>query len=736
MTLLLALHCLWVLGQDQKIIQILDADTEQPIVGVSYRYQDQKGISDDQGKIRLQTEADSWLYLSHLSYGRWQLDPKELAGVFAQGKIYQAEIQHSLQAVSVISLKHAGEKDRQITLSETDRLNQDAGAVLALDPAISGIRKSGNFAFDPVLRGFKYDRLNLVVNGMQTANAACPSRMDPPSSQVNLNRISRVEILKGPHALRYGIGLGGTINYVQQAPAFSSQSGAYGNFSAQYNGNGELWRNEGSVGFRGKNYDFGIQANYAQGAVYKDGNGNEVRAGFKRGSVGIYGDVQVSDRDLVQVTLNRNVARDVEYASLGMDLRTDDTWMASLKHSRSYQGSSLQTWTNSAYFTQVDHLMDNGLRDPGMMIHSAPATTRNWGYRSEGQWGFRNGKLYAGLDIRQETADGKGIREMGGMVTESTMWQDSHISKLGLFASYSVALGSNVLTTAARLDYNQAEAKDPAEQFAQLYDDLESSQLNPGISVGLQRDLGKTFNLGIWAARVTRSGSILERFSNYSMIGLDPYQVVGNPQIKPETNHELDVVLGFQKEKVQAEVTVFGSYLTDYITAVKTDLPPTMMSSPGVRQIVNVDEVFKAGGEFAISHQLSPHFSHRVQLAYTYGQDLGLDEPLAEIAPLDVRYQAMGRFLEDKLQVNLSLRGVSAQDQVSAEFGENVTLGFTLVDLDASYPISDFMVIKGGVQNLFNEAYYEHLSRPLNVDKTPMYSPGRNLFLMLSFKFP
>ncbi|MFL0685592.1 MAG: TonB-dependent receptor domain-containing protein [Algoriphagus aquaeductus] len=740
--LALALHTLYpAFAQEKQSLRILDLATLEGIPGVTYRYGFQKGISDGSGVIHLLTDKETWLYLSHLSYGSWTLDPLEVSHAIKNGSISRGEQLHGLQPVSVIALKMSEEKDKKILISDQERLHHDAGAILGLDPAVSGIRKSSSFGFDPVMRGFKYDQLNIVVNGLQSANAACPNRMDPPTSQVALNRIREVEILKGPHALRYGIGLGGTINYIQEAPDFTSTSGVYGRLSSLFESNGDVWRNDARVGFQGANYDIGVLGSYSLGSDYLDGDGNPVPGNFKRGTLGLYADLQASKKDLFQVSVNRNFARDVDFPSLGMDLRTDDTWMASVKHTRSFTGRTLSQWTNAIYFTRVDHLMDNLLREPRMMDAATPAITQNWGFRSEGEWKFDQGKLFAGIDFKEEAADGTRTREitmgpMKGKIFYDNLWQDSQIRKTGLFANYLLPLGGTVISASGRLEVNQAVANNPAEEFAQLHNQVENTQLNPGFSIGAQRDLGKAFSLGIWAARVRRSGSLLERYINSLAVGLDPWELVGDPQIKPETNNELDLVLGYSREKISLELTLFGSYMTDYISSVKTDLKPRLATSPGVRQYVNVDEAVKTGFELNFKQQLSAHLSQTLGVAYTYGKDLILDAPLPEIAPLDLRYGMRGHFLQGKLQSGINLRHVLAQERVSEAFGEGQTPGFTLLDLDASFPIGNMLLIKGGVQNLFGETYYEHLSRPIGTNRTPMYAPGRNYFVMVSFKFP
>ncbi|GAB2499090.1 TonB-dependent receptor domain-containing protein [Algoriphagus taiwanensis] len=728
-------------AQDKKSIQIIDQSTFEGIPGVTYRYGFQKGVSDDKGIIYLLTDEETWLYLSHLSYGSWTLDPTEVANAIQNGKITRKEEIHGLQPVSVIALKMTQEKDKKLLISDQERLHHDAGAILGLDPVVSGIRKSSSFGFDPVMRGFKYDQLNIVVNGLQSANAACPNRMDPPTSQIALNRIREVEILKGPHALRYGIGLGGTINYLQESPAFTSTPGVYGKVSSLYESNGDVWRNDSRVGFQGAKYDVGILGSYSKGNDYLDGDGKPIPANFQRGTLGLYADLEVSQKDLVQLTINRNFARDVDFPSLGMDLRTDDTWMGSIKHTRTFYGKPLTQWTNSLYFTKVDHLMDNLLREPRMADASTPAITQNWGFRTEGEWKFSQGKLYAGVDFKEESADGTRTRvitmgPMAGKVFFDNLWQDSQIRKTGVFANYLIPIGGTVLTASGRLEVNQAVANNPAEEFAQLHPEMENTQLNPGISIGAQRDLGKAFSLGIWAASVRRSGSLLERYINYLAVGLDPWELVGDPQIKPENNHEIDVVLSYGRERISLELTLFGAYMNDFISSVKTDLKPRLTTSPGVRQYVNVDEAMKAGFELNFKQNLSDRLIHTLGIAYTYGNDLVLDAPLPEIAPLDLRYGIRGNFLQGKLSTGLNLRHVLTQERVSEAFGEGSTPGFTLLDLDASYPIGKMILVKGGVQNLLDETYYEHLTRPIGMDKTPMYAPGRNIFFMVSLKFP
>lgn len=85
------------------------------IPGVTYRYGFQKGVSDENGQISLLIDGETWLYLSHLSYSSWTLDPNELAEAANTSVIFRREQLHGLQPVSVISLKMSEEKDKKNT---------------------------------------------------------------------------------------------------------------------------------------------------------------------------------------------------------------------------------------------------------------------------------------------------------------------------------------------------------------------------------------------------------------------------------------------------------------------------------------------------------------------------------------------------------------------------------------------------------------------------------------------
>ncbi len=74
--------------------------------------------------------------------------------------------------------------------------------------------------------------------------------------------------------------------------------------------------------------------------------------------------------------------------------------------------------------------------------------------------------------------------------------------------------------------------------------------------------------LGIWLGRAQRSGSLTERYINRFAVGIDAYELVGNPDLKPETNNQIDLIFTHKKDNIFFQADVFYSYLENYISGV------------------------------------------------------------------------------------------------------------------------------------------------------------------------
>ena len=727
----------------QERFQLVQQPANQELSFAHFQYGKQKGLSDESGFITLKYEPETQLEISHLSIGYQVFQAVDVAlALKAKKLVVKSDGSITLQPVTVIALRPPVSGKEVLKVAIDQQLSHDAGSFLMMNPMISGIRKSSSSSIDPVLRGFKYEQLTIVTDGGGAATAACPNRMDPPSSQVSLNMIERVEILKGPHALRYGNSFGGTLHFLSPEPIFSSKVRPLARVSSGYESNGNIFRVEGMAGLSTKSLDWQLFAASSQGDDYLDGSGNKVAAGFSRISLGSTLSAQLSPKQVLRLSVQHNVAKDVDFPSLPMDLRSDKAWLANARYAISFNNTPLKSVTTTAYATFVDHFMDNRLKNlnPRMMNAETPATTSNIGGRSEAFFSWPATKLYVGVDGRREEAEGTRKREflmgpMAGKTLFDNAWQHGMITKASVFGEYRRSLNAWAVIASMRLEMNRAQVKQASDVFLALYPDPTADQINPSWSAGITRNWSSRVSTSLWLGHSTRSASITERFINFFSVGLDAYEMVGNPTLKPEKNSQLDADFQFHHGGTSVIWSVYVAFLKDFISAERdTTLQVRIATSPGVRRFVNIDDALMTGFELNVQQTLPARLKANLSIAYVYGQNTKLNTALPEIPPFDLRLSLSASYFNNKLKPELRWRMVMEQNRVSEEFSETKTPAFMLVDLVGNFQINTKLQLRGGVQNLLDEAYHEHLTRALNGSGgLPLLAPGRSFFVALSY---
>jgi len=735
--------CFLIIGMQaysQQTIKLQDADTGEAISYAHYLYQNQKGTSTMTGEISIKFIDSEKLQISHVNYGKLEISGKELNEAFKNGTITLSKSYISLLPTTVIARIKRNAKSDIMKVRTSDKLSHDAGDFLSQSALIGGIRKSGNYGFDPVLRGFKYDQLNLVMDNGISASAACPNRMDPPASQIPMSMVDQVEIVKGPHSLRFGTAFGGSIHFKSAPISYTESTQVFGRASGSYESNGDIFRTEAMAGAKGKFYNFGIYTAYSEGDDYQNGNGDKTPSGFNRRNIGMRSVFKLSDNQSIKLSANNNFAKNIDFPALNMDLREDDTWLLNLAHKINFKNSCLNSLSTSFYGSFVDHTMDNLTKNlnPRMVNAITLAKTKNYGARSEASFQFKNNSLFAGIDYKAEEAEGIRSREMlmgsmEGNTLLDNVWQDSKISKLAMFGEYHFSLHEIYFAASARLEHNSAKSRDKTNEFEVSNPKKPSNKLNISASIGATYDLSKQIRMGLWLGRAERSGSLTERFINFLPVDIDPYERIGNTSLKSEVNYQLDYNFTWKTNLSEFGFTLFASMLRDYISAeIKTNLSPRLSTAPGVKQYYNIDKAVMRGFEFFWYQKISSSFYHKLNIAYTYGKNKDVNTALPEIPPLDFQYVLGGSFCKNKFHPEIVMRHALKQNRIASNFGESETPSFTIVAVKISYDFSDKISLIGGVRNLFDEAYYEHLNRSVKGSNQAIYAPGQNFHLTLA----
>jgi vitamin B12 transporter len=210
------------------------------------------------------------------------------------------------------------------------------------------------------------------------------------------------------------------------------------------------------------------------------------------------------------------------------------------------------------------------------------------------------------------------------------------------------------------------------------------------------------------ATRVRASaGAGVKNPTNFELFGVDPGSFIGNPNLKPEKSVGWDVGLDhtFLDGDARFTATYFEATLEDEIFTVFTFVPPfSFFSSPDNR----TTESERKGIELTLNAKLDEAWSLDAVYTYLDAVEAGLEEVRRppHTAALNVSY----RFL-DRAEATLTVRYTG--DQFDNEFAtatpeSRVRLqAFTLVNLSASYEVTDNIELFARAENLLDEKYEE-----------------------------
>lgn len=240
--------------------------------------------------------------------------------------------------------------------------------------------------------------------------------------------------------------------------------------------------------------------------------------------------------------------------------------------------------------------------------------------------------------------------------------------------------------------------------------------------------------------------------------------VNGNPNLNAERLHQFDV--GFRADYgfIRGGFSGFFSWISDYITfaAIGTDqkgIAPSGFGNFLSVQFVNTSLATLWGTEAYLEMDYNDYITPFFTLSYVEGQDqtrtstrgrfdlLGNPitvngqplpnpnrEPLPSISPLDVRIglrlHEAGR--NPTYGVEFSSRLVARQNRVAASLLEQPTPGFTVFDLRAYWQAREGILLTGGIENIFDRNYREHLDLRTGLG---VFQPGRNVYFGLELRY-
>ncbi|WP_179319624.1 TonB-dependent receptor domain-containing protein [Winogradskyella helgolandensis] len=618
--------------------------------------------------------------------------------------------------------------------------------------------KRGNYAIDPSFRGAQYEQLNIQYDGGTKAMHACPNRMDPITTHIIPEEISKIEIIKGPYTVRYGATFGGIINLVTQKPDYEDH-GLHGKVSGGYESNGNSLVNLVQLQYIKDKYDIVANAGYRDFGNYEDGDGKEIPSSFRSTDYGLKIGYNFSDDQRLQAHWRQSFGRDVLHAALPMDTEYDDSSIISLDYSLDAIGKTVKSLTAKAYYSYVDHLMTNYNRPSFMMMEAASGVDAiTAGGKIEINWKpSEKINVFSGLDALHIARDGNRtrlVKIMNGNALPSPMefndkvWQDSYITDLGVYTEAKYSISSKTIFTAGiRYDNVTSDIQDPEDDFAAMYDLEKRTEHNVSGTVSIKNRVSDKFTLEAAYGRGVRSANMIERFINHFSVGQDPYEYIGNPDLKAEVNNQFEIGFkGYEPLKnsfnsFKYETSFYYSFFENYIVGIVDESltrkfnPTSEPSNPKVFR--NLDEAYKTGFEAMAQVDFLDHYFLKTEFSYVYAKNKDLAESLPLTPPFTTRF-VVG-FEKVKFWANIQYNLTSKQDHISESFGETETDGYQTLDIRLGLKPIKNITLGFAVINALDEAYNNHLNFSFtnqeDFGSTPITEPGRNFSAFLQYSF-
>ncbi|WP_425460693.1 TonB-dependent receptor [Leptospira gomenensis] len=294
-------------------------------------------------------------------------------------------------------------------------------------------------------------------------------------------------------------------------------------------------------------------------------------------------------------------------------------------------------------------------------------------------------------------------------------------------------LGSVTLSAGIRGDKRSLDVRNNAdlgigEQTKNYYATTGSA----GMVWRIEKSVSAVLNYG----RGFRAPTPFELFSNGIHEGSGRFEI-GKDALKPEYSNNVDFALRYASSKVQAELGVFQNRVQNFIYASSIAEIDSESGLPKY-QYKQGNAVLK-GGEFSIQVEATKKLvlSGGIDLVYARNQDD--TNPLPKTTPN--RARAGLRWTEESLfglkNFYFSINGRFYDSQYRVDPKETPTKGYNLTDFGLGFELPYFgdgnskPTLDFSVQNAFNVAYVDHLSRY----KEYALAPGMNAILKISFPF-
>ncbi|MBQ7420654.1 MAG: outer membrane beta-barrel protein [Prevotella sp.] len=639
-----------------------------------------------------------------------------------------------------VSAKHAIEEVVITSVVGTNKKAIGKGRVASIDEHLQQLSKvnmvrRGTYAWEPVVNNMSTERVSTTIDGMKIFYA-CTDKMDPVTSYVESSNLQRISLSSGLDGNPQATGnIGGSIDLKLRRIGFDVRPSEY-NASVGYESNGRVQAYGLDAAFSSHRFYSNLGVFYRHADNYEAGRGVRVAySQFQKTNAFVNVGWQPKDNHIVEATVIYDIATDVGYPALNMDVEKAEGFISSLSYRLERINELFDGWETKLYFNRIIHNMDDTHRPDALIHMDMPGKSRTAGLYSLLHGGRGKHRFQLNYDAYYNTlfADMTMFPPEGQPMYMLT-WPDVGTFNTGLALTDDVTLAPH---------HSMRISAKGAWQSQQIRNDEGFQALSiyfPGMGRKHSALIGRiaasyAWQNGGWKAAVgtgfgNRAPTVTEAFGYFLNNTFDRYDYIGNPNLKSESAVEANISLGWRSSSVSLQAEANAFFFQNYIVGrPDSRLSAMTIGAAGVKIYQNLSHAQILNAAFQADWQPLRWLQWNNRFAFSYGKEsTGTRLPL--IAPLSYSGTLKGSW--GRIEAEGGLQLTAPHDQYSSAYGETPVSGYAVWHLNAgwSFDWSEATVsLHAGVENLFDHEYSTYS------DWNHIPQKGRNMFVNATLTF-
>jgi len=544
------------------------------------------------------------------------------------------------------------------------------------------------------IQGFDSDRVLILLDG-EPMTSSTGSTVD--LTQLNIADIERIEVIKGASSALYGSqAMGGVVNIISKKPALG-------------------WKNSLT----------------AEAGTYADKGADDLAVAVLRASStyrdkDILASLFLDYRHDSGITLQEGGNYDlpkIDRLNLNAELRFLGSTEYYIKP-RFYVESS--TKPTKLFIPGVGLINQEKLEDVSKFRLSLGSKTE---FDSGDKLKFSIfGEHYDDVSIQNKLATPYTdlrrdalIQLAQGEVQYDTLVLEEHLLTMGLDLRYESLDQTNTKTSATGSEVINEFSEDATRYAIESYlqDDYfvtEELELVLGVRYQYDSDFGsylspklsalytpfktnkKRLNLRASYGNGYRAPSLKERFFFFDHSSLG-YQVLGNPNLEPETSHSYQLSTEWiDKGSYSTAFNLFYNDITNLIEEIKD---PLLSAATGLEiyQYQNINKAYTAGAEWEFNTNFWEYFNLNGGYTYLYAKDKQTNKYLVNRP----EHQVKTTLSHEYMGLNSLVAVVYESKQFVDEENLLVSPAQTLIDIKMTKHVTKLLSVYGGINNILDD---------------------------------